>query len=186
MSIKKTLLATMLLALPLSHALAQPAVIIDSKRLDAVVESIDPAGRSALLRDSNDRLITVHGGPGMQNFPRVKAGDMVEIFTSRLLSANIAKPGEPLPESTTTGASNRGGAMPNGLVVNRTRTRVKIEAIDLAKNTVTFSEAGGEQRVAPVRVKAMQDFLRTLKVGDEVDVTFTDAVTVVVKGKAAS
>lgn len=187
MTFRNSILAAALLAPALAWmpaAKAQPSLIVDSSKLDAVVESVDPATRTALLRDSKGKLITVQGGRGSHNFPQVKAGDEVEIFHAKLVSALIAKPGAPLPESSVTGASNPDASMPNGLVVQRRRERVKIDAVDTAANRVTFTGEDGAQRQANIRLRAMRDFIKTLKPGDEVDVTFTDTVTVVLKAKA--
>jgi len=49
---------------------------------------------------------------------------------------------------------------------------VRIGSIDLGFNRVTFSTPNGEQRRATVRNPEMRRFMRTLRVGDQVDVTF--------------
>lgn len=54
----------------------------------------------------------------------------------------------------------------------------KILGIDPGTNTVAFQQADESQHVIAVRSPNMQKFIRTLKVGDIVDVTYTESVAV--------
>jgi hypothetical protein len=55
---------------------------------------------------------------------------------------------------------------------------VKILGVDPRTNTVAFKEADGSQRVITVKSPNMQKLIRTLQVGDVVDITYTDSVAV--------
>jgi hypothetical protein len=76
------------------------------------------------------------------------------------------------------------GERPAGMIVDHDRERVPIEGINLASNAVAFIGSDRVPRTVVVRQPAMREFLRTLKVGDEVEVTFTEAVAVSVEPAA--
>ena len=73
------------------------------------------------------------------------------------------------------------GERPAGMIVDQERLRVTIEGINLANHTVAFFGPDRVPRTVAVRLPPMQEFLRTPKVGDEVKLTFTDAVAVSVE-----
>jgi hypothetical protein len=57
------------------------------------------------------------------------------------------------------------------------RTRVRIEGIDLGRNSVTFTTPENERRTVRVQDQRMRQFIRTLSPGDMVDVVFVETVT---------
>jgi len=58
------------------------------------------------------------------------------------------------------------------------RARVKITGINRQHNTVSFVGPAKVERTVNVTEPDMQNFLKTLKVGDEVDLTYTEAIAV--------
>ncbi len=61
------------------------------------------------------------------------------------------------------------------------KSTVTIDAVDLKNNIVNFTGPKGNVNVVAVQRPEMREFLKTLKVGDKVDVTFTEAVAVSVE-----
>jgi hypothetical protein len=161
-----------------SRAVAQPSFLLGTEEVRATVETVDQQTRTVLLRGPTGALLTVHTGPEVRNLPQVKPGDQVVVRYVEAVAAEIVRPGDPPPVSTSSETGAASGERPAGLVVDRTRKRVRIEGINLANNTVAFIGADRVPRTVAVRQPGLQDFLRTLKVGDEVDVTFTEALAV--------
>jgi hypothetical protein len=165
-------------------AAAQPGVVVGAEEVRATVETVDQQTRQVLLRGPTGALLTLHAGPEVRNLAQVKSGDQVVIRYAEAVAARIVRPGDPDPESTTTMARAAPGDRPAGLVVDNVRRRVTIEGVNPANNTVSFIGPDRVLRTVAVRQPAMQDFLRTLKVGDEVDITFTEAVALSVEPAA--
>ena len=159
-------------------ATAQPSVVVGAEEVRATVETVDQQKRTVLLRGPTGALLTVHAGPEVRNLPQVKPGDQVVIRYAEAVAARIVRPGDPAPESTTSMARAAPGERPAGLVVDHNRQRVTIEGVNPANNTASFIGPDRVPRTVAVRQPAMQDFVRTLKVGDEVEVTFTEAVAI--------
>ena len=163
---------------------AQPSVVLGAEEVRATVETVDQQARTVLLRGPTGGLLTVHAGPEVRNLPQVKPGDQVVVRYAEAVAARIVRPGDPAPESTTTMARAAPGERPAGMVVEHIRRRVTIEGVDPANGTVSFIGPDRVPRTVAVRQPAMQDFLRTLKAGDEVEVTFTEAVAISVEPAA--
>ena len=169
---------------PFVRAAAQPAAIVGTEEARAPVATVDQQKRTVLLRGPTGALLTVHAGPEVRNLAQVKPGDQVVVRVAEAVAARIVRTGDPAPESTVSMARAAPGERPAGLLVENVRARVKIEGINPASNTVSFIGSDRVPRTVAVRQPAMQDFLRTLKVGDDVEVTFTEAVAVSVEPAA--
>ena len=61
------------------------------------------------------------------------------------------------------------------------RRRIKVTGIDLDRDRLSLIGPGGNPRSVRVRSPQMQAFLRTLKVGDEVDLAFREAAMISVE-----
>jgi hypothetical protein len=173
-----------LLAAPatFNDAAAQSAAaVIGTDEVRANVETVDQQKRMVLLRGPTGALLTVHAGPEVRNLAQVKPGDRVVIRYTEAVAAQIVRPGDPQAGSTTSMARANPGERPAGAVVDHDRVRVTIEGVNPVNNTVAFIGSDRVPRTVTVQQPAMREFLRTLKVGDEVDVTFTEAVAVSVE-----
>jgi hypothetical protein len=61
------------------------------------------------------------------------------------------------------------------------KARVKVIGVDRKHNRVSFIGPAKIERTVDVTDPNMQNFLQTLKVGDEVDLTYTEALAVSVE-----
>lgn len=162
-------------------AAAQSSAIVGTDVVRANVESVDQQKRMVLLRGPTGELLTIHAGPEVRNLAQVKPGDRVVIRYTEAIAARIVRPGDPQAESTTTVARANPGERPAGAIMEHERVRVTIEGVNPTNSTVAFIGPDRVPRTVKVQQPVMREFLRTLKVGDEVDVTFTDAVAVSVE-----
>ncbi len=63
----------------------------------------------------------------------------------------------------------------------QTRTVVRIKDVDKKNNIVSFYGQDGLVRALPVQTPQGQEFIKKLKPGDEVEVTFTEALALSVE-----
>jgi len=174
-------LAVMVLAgigVSLSSALA--VTVTDEDQISATVESVDQAARHVLLRGPKGGLVTVTAGPEVKNLGQLKPGDQVVVTYQEALAVELAKPDTSAPPVQATEGTNRAapGETPGGSKEQMIRVRVQITGIDHKHNMVSFVGPAKIERTVDVTNPDMQNFLKTLKVGDEVDVTYTEAIAV--------
>nr|WP_298794316.1 hypothetical protein [uncultured Acetobacter sp.] len=163
-----------------SEAHAQASVLIKNQSAKAVVETVDHDARELLLREANGHLITIEYGSAVRDLPHVNAGDRLSIRFVETLGAVIAAPDSPLPESTLTTAKGYVHGHPRGVIAAFRRERATVQSIDLTTHTLSFVTTDGESHIAVLRIKAMQDFMATLKVGDVIDITRTESISYVI------
>ena len=181
MNVLRWLLPSLLLAALASHAWAQsePAVTSNFVKTQATVKAIDPATRSVTLQGPKGD-VTVQVGPEVKNFSNLKVGDVVNVSYYESVAAAIVKGDKKVtdPAASTFAYGSPGGMKPSGGAGASLTASVKIEAIDLGTNTVAFRGNDGRVHIVEVRSPNMREFIRTLKPGDHVNVTFTDSVAV--------
>jgi hypothetical protein len=161
----------------------QPATVSQTVETMATIETVDRQTRHVLLRKDDGTLLTVTVGPEVRNFAQLKPGDRIHARYEVAVAARVSKPGQPAMTDRDVQTVTRAapGAKPFAQRDIESHRRVRITGIDLDHNTVTFVGNNNIQNVIFVRTPEMQAFLRTLKVGDEVDVVFREAAMVSVE-----
>jgi hypothetical protein len=182
-----TRLAGVAAAILLVAACAQapkPVTVTETVAASATVESIDQAKRLLRLRTVDGRTLVMQVGPGVQNFNQMRVGDRVTVRYTEAIAAEVVRPGTGVtttlgPAPTVERAAP--GGLPGGTLSATMKGVVKIQSVDTANNVVTIVGSDGVPR--PIRVvdAKAQEFIRGLKVGDEVQLTFSEAVAVSVE-----
>jgi hypothetical protein len=173
-----------------SGALAQArpspgAMVAYTVEAVATVESIDQQARRVVLRGPGGNTFAVHAGPAVENLSRVKQGDRVVVRYIEALAASVARAGQGGGGTVTTqtgiARDAPGQSAPTGTVGEQVRTTVTIDAIDKATHSVTFTGAANRTQTVRVQDQEMQRFVDTLKVGDRVDLVYTESVAIAVE-----
>jgi hypothetical protein len=144
----------------------------------ATVESIDHATRLVTLRGEDGGAITVVVDPVVKNLDQVKAGDKLVVSYYEGFAAEVKKPGEGVEgvETEVATAKAAPGEKPAGGAGVTMRTTVTIDSVDTSLNTVTFTRSDGLVRTIAVERPEGQEFIRGLKKGDQVEITYTEAL----------
>ncbi|MFL6547776.1 MAG: hypothetical protein ACJ8OJ_03730 [Povalibacter sp.] len=168
-------------------AIAQPTEPVQVDRvqqLSATVVSVDVAKRMVELR-SGEETKTIQVPPDVRNLAQVKPGDLVVVTYHEGLGAEFKRPGESKTVGVldTTAATSRmpEGSKPGAAVGSKVKTTVVIEAVDRSANSVTFTGPSGMIRTVDVVDPKAQQFIGTLKKGDHVELTYTEALAVTVE-----
>lgn len=163
----------------------QPVVSSRMQKAEATVTAIDPATREVSL-DGPQGPFSVEVSPQLKNLDKVHVGDKVVVSYYEGIAARMAKKGANAaePASSAFAYRNDGGRRPGGGAGASTTGTVTIQAIDPSTNTVAFMGADGLVHIIAVRSPNMQHFIRTLKPGDNVEVTYTQSIAVDVVPKS--
>ena len=167
------------LALPIAGVADQAATgkgvsASDTVEKRATVTAIDRATRTVTLKGETDEFV-LEVGPELTGFDSLKVGDVVVATYTESIAARIAKQGEAAPGVTGSVIAEppSGGKARAGREVTAS---LKVEAVDLKANTVTLSGADGDKRTVEVKDPKVQERLKTVKPGDVVVVTYTEAL----------
>ncbi len=166
-----------------AYASPDPINVENTETLSATVVSVDQAKRLVTLKGDSGRTQTVEVAPDVRNLAQVKEGDRLTVRYYEGLAAQIRKVGDPAPtdvkEAQMAGRAPE-GMKPAGLVGSTVNSTVIIESVDRSANTVTFKGENGVHTVAVKKPEA-QKFIADLKKGDQVDISYTQALAVSVE-----
>lgn len=145
----------------------------------AVVENVDPAARQVLLRAADNSLATVKVSPQVRNLNQLRAGDTVRVGYIEALIAELVPPsGNLTADQRTAGTRAPRGQRPGGAAAEQIRVRVRVTNVDQGSGTVNFVGPNGRPQLAVVQDPAMLALLPQVKAGDEVQLTYVEAVAV--------
>jgi hypothetical protein len=165
---------------------AEPVVRDQLLQRTATVEAVYLPTRMVSLRGDDGRKSSLLVGPEVVNLDQVEVGDRLIVSYYQGVAAEMKKPGEEAKEEEeeleTVVAPP--GARPAGATSVTQRTTVTIDSVDTSFNTVTFRRADGLIRTLAVEDSKARAFLRKLRPGDEVEVTYTEAIAVEVRQAA--
>jgi hypothetical protein len=141
----------------------------------ATITAIDPAKRVVTLKGEGGNTFELEASPDVKNFDTLKVGDMVAAKYTQSLAVHIAPAGQATPgmKQTTTAAPPAGGQAHVGREITAT---LKVEAVDAKNNTVTLSDDAGNSAPVDVVDPKAQERLKTLKPGEMVVITYTEAL----------
>jgi hypothetical protein len=158
-------------------AMAQATTAMPQMRTEtATIESIEASSRTVTLRKPDGTYVTIVAGPEVKRFAELKVGDKVNARYYENIVMRLKRPGEPDVDTggkTVTTPSDM--VLPGGTKAKQRTITASITAIDMDKPTVTFSGPNGWKYTSMVRDK---DLLAKVKVGDKVDIVWTEAMMV--------
>jgi hypothetical protein len=136
-----------------------------------------------VLLDEKGRRVRVRAGDAVRNFAQIAAGDTVRVEYQRSLAVEVKKPEEVSTALSVEAAAGRApvGATPAAAAGAQVTTTVRIESVDVANNIVVFTPPGGGFEAVEVRTPEGRDFIRGLRAGDFVQMTYTSAVALKVE-----
>ena len=154
------------------------ASVVAEKSL--TVESVDVPNRLLTVRNKDGDLRTIGVDETVRNFERLKKGDVVTLQYKQAVLASIKPPGTGVKGIETKESMERSmlGAKPGGTAQQQIKTTIKVKSVDTENNTLTFDDARGLTRVIAVKNPDMRAYLKKLNPGDEVEVTYSEALVV--------
>ena len=137
-----------------------------------VVTSIDKANRKLTFKKSNGEKETIAVAPDVKAFDHLKVGDKIDVDYMESVALQMLPPGTKPSASERTA---RGGDMGMHGGAREVTASAEIISVDAAANKVTFKGPRGV-RTVEVQDPALQSKLPSLKPGQVVQLTYTEAM----------
>jgi ribosomal 50S subunit-recycling heat shock protein len=150
-----------------------------SVQVTATVTKIDQKTREVTVKMDDGQERSFVAGEEAKNLAQVKKGDRITLTYAEALVYEVKKGGAAVaPASAVAGKAAQPGMKPAGAIARQTTATVLITAIDPKAPSVTFKGAGGNTQT----IKVMHpEKLQGVKVGDTVEITYTEALAIKVE-----
>jgi Cu/Ag efflux protein CusF len=145
----------------------------------ATIQAIDSTSRTVTLRDDKGQEDVYVVGPDVTRFSELKVGNTVKMTYYESVVLQIRKPGDKAPAASVETAVSKGtGALPSGTMAVQDKMTVTVKAIDPAVPSVTVTTPTGRTVTRKIENKKN---IEGLKVGDQIDITYTQALVVAIE-----
>jgi len=142
------------------------------------IEAIDHTNRIVTLKGTDGTLEEIYCGPECQRFDALKVGDVVTFRYHESLVTAVRKPGQAPRPPDSSGMTRTPGSKPGGTIAEQITRTVTITAIDPKVPSVTIKgEKGGTLSWKVADAKNLEGY----KVGDTVEITYTQALAISVE-----
>jgi hypothetical protein len=193
---KKTTLAALVVAMALAgSALAQQqsgatggavvksepgkATIAEAAQMSAQVVGLDKATRTVTLKGPKGNVVDIVAGDEVKNFDQIKLGDFVVARYVQALTLELMKTKGGEPVSVKEGAARaQPGERPAAAAARQIIVLADVTAVDPKKKTITLK--GPKGNVVTLDVQN-PDHFKVVKKGDQVQVTYTEALAMSVE-----
>jgi hypothetical protein len=157
-------------------ATAQAKTVSSEMKVEtAIVEAIDPAARTVTLKKPDGTVVTIAAPPDIKRFAEVKVGEKVTARFYENVVVRVKSPGEPEVDTAATGTTGSEQILPGGTKARQWTITATISAVDMDTPSITFTGPNGWKYSSKVQDTSA---LAKVKVGDKVDIVWTEAVLV--------
>jgi Cu/Ag efflux protein CusF len=175
---RRVLFVCLLATLAAGAAFAQPPASVSKAAVvteTATIVAIDATNRMISLKGEDGTVETIYAGPEVQRFKELKVGDKVTFKYYESVVFAIQQPGAKPPAEAPPSLVRGTGPRPGGTLSQQMTAVVTVTAIDMAVPSVSIKTEKGELMSFKVEDKSN---LKGVKVGDKVQITYTQALAV--------
>jgi hypothetical protein len=147
--------------------------MVSSETVTATVVQVNQKTREVTIKTKDGKEHSFIAGDNVKNLAQVKKGDIITAVYTEAIAYEVREHGTTGVQTTTAVAAAKPGEKPAGAVAQQTTVTVLITAIDPKVPTVTFMGPRGNKETIKVRDPKN---LNGVKVGDKVDITYTEAL----------
>lgn len=160
------------------------ASVVHVVETSAEVVRIDKASRTVMLKGWQGDTVDVVAGDDVKNFDQIKLGDFVIVRYTQALALKLAKSkGDPGDISVSEGSTQaKPGEEPAFAGARQVNAVAVVTAVDPEKKEITLQGPRGNAVTLDVR---NPDQFKVVKKGDQVQVTYTEAVALSVEPASA-
>ena len=147
-------------------------------KVTATVVALDAATRTATLKGANGKIVDVVVPPEARKFDQIRVGDLVTVEYMRALTLELKGPGNiSSASSQAASAPAPAGAVAGGAAGRQVVILANVTAVNSKESYVTLRGPKGNSVDVSVGDPAQ---LKLVKVGDQVEAVYTEAVAVTV------
>jgi len=175
---KITVAAVLISLFSLANAQAQDTkgqALVSTETVTATVVNVNQKTREVTIKMENGNEHSFIAGDDVKNLAQVKKGDIITAVYTEAIAYEVRKHGAAGVTTTTAASSAKPGTKPAAVMAQQTTVTVRITAIDSQAPTVTFMGPKGNTETIKVRDPKN---LNGVKVGDMVDITYTESLAV--------
>lgn len=156
------------------------ATAVRAAQISAQVVSIDKATRTVTLKGPQGNIVDIVAGDEVRNFDQIKLGDFVVVRYAQSLTLELRKVKGAAGDVTVREGAARAkpGERPAAAGAREVTAIATVTAVDPKKSTITLKGPRGNVVVLDVQ---NPDQFKVVKKGDQVDVTYTEAVALSVE-----
>jgi hypothetical protein len=156
----------------------------DAVRVSASVQAIDKDKRLVTLKGPKGNTFVVHAGPEVKNFDQIKVGDEVVVRYVEALTLELKKASGGIRERVERegAVAAQPGERPGAAVGRQVTVVADVIGKDAKRQTLRLR---GVERTIDLKVPDPKQF-KLVKVGDQIEATFTEAVALSVEPAAPS
>jgi Cu/Ag efflux protein CusF len=165
--------AAVLIASGVSSAQVSRTIQGEEKTLSGTVEAIDRAARDITIKKDNGTYQVINVPASVSRFDALKIGDKLKARYYENVVFSLQPPGQKPKDSASAALSPAPGERPGGTLAAQRTITATISAIDLKVPSIGFKGPNGWAYESRVRDRSI---LEKVKVGDQVDITWTSAL----------
>ena len=161
--------------------LVNASVSAQSKTIEGVhvattvtIEAIDQSTRTMTVKDKDGIYETIQAPPELKRFNELKVGDSITARYYDNVVVRLKKPGEAAVDIDSAALTRNKGAQPGGTLAAQRTITVAVTGMDPKTQSVTVKGPNGYVYSRKVTDKTFA----LLKVGDQLDMTWTDALLI--------
>jgi hypothetical protein len=160
------------------------ASIVHAAKITAQVVGIDKTTRTVTLKGPQGNVVDVVAGDEVRNFAQIKLGDFVVVSYAQALTLELRATKGPAGDVTVREDAVRAkpGERPAFAGAREVTAIATVTAVDPKKSTITLKGPRGNDVTLDVQ---NPDQFKVVKKGDQVEVTYTEAVALSVEPAAA-
>jgi hypothetical protein len=173
--VRSIMAATLISMFSLAGVNAQGGAVQHTQTVTARVTSINHETREVQIQTKDGQVHKFTADEHVKNLAQVKVGDFITMLYTEALAYEVKEHGETGATATAAVGKAKPGEKPAGVVAHQVTITVKITAIDTKAPSVTVK--GPQGNVETIHVKDPSR-LKGVKVGDLVDITYTEALAI--------
>jgi len=152
--------------------------VVGAVKVTATVVALDASTRTATLKGEKGKIVDVVVPPEAKNFDQIRVGDLVTVEYMRALTLELKGKGNIRSGSSqAASAPAPAGAVAGGSVARQVVVLANVTAVNAKENVITLRGPKGNS----VDVQVDPSQLKLVKVGDQVEAVYTEAVAVTVE-----